>query len=162
MISAQKLKKHFSRNRRRRLQIAAVLFLISSVLPVLGAGWQSRSSNGSEQNDQPQQEKPVQARLYYSNIEDPRQLFDILQKTYHVQFDGVDAVSGPVTLISPGENMVDLSGMLRLLDDVLRGQELMTQRDRREQIIRIVPRQDINDKFIPLQKADPVKVVEIL
>jgi len=161
MIAKTKLKNHFFRHQRKWLQIVAVIFLISSVLPVLAAHRQSRSNSNASQNE-PQQEKPVLARLYYSNIEDPRQLFDILQKTYHVQFVGADAVSGPITLISPGEDMVDLSGMLRLLDDVLRDQELMTQRDRRGQTVRIVPRQDINDKFIPLQKAEPARVVEIL
>ena len=107
----------------------------------------------------PPTEKPAGAQLYYRDV-DPKQLFPILQETYHVQFEGVDTVKGPITLISKGDQKVDLAGMLQLLDEVLSNQAKITRRE--GQIIRIVPRQDIIDKPIELKYAEPQKVVKVL
>lgn len=101
----------------------------------------------------------VKYRLFYRNV-DPKQLFLILQETYHVQFQGADTVTGLLTLISPGDEMVDLDGMLTLLNQVLSAQDKIARRE--GSLIRIVPRQRRFDYFIELKYAEPDKVIKIL
>ena len=60
--------------------------------------------------------RKITASVYYNELE-PRQLFQILSGTFQVQFEGVEAVTGPVTLIS--KEKVDTKGMLQLLNEVL-------------------------------------------
>ena len=66
---------------------------------------------GDGEQGQSGSEKPFAASLFYPNLE-PKQLFEILTETYHVQFEGVDTVTGPLTLISKEQEPVDLAGML--------------------------------------------------
>ncbi|KPK76152.1 MAG: hypothetical protein AMJ79_07875, partial [Phycisphaerae bacterium SM23_30] len=122
----------------------------------------SRAIDSDSAQPQQQREKPIEASLYYSNVE-PKQLFDILQKTFHVQFEGIDTVTGPLTLISSGGKMVDLRGMLQMLDKVLQAQGKKTSRD--GQVIRIELRSATENKFIPLENvksAEVDKIVKIL
>ena len=100
----------------------------------------------------------VRYRLFYQNL-DPKNLFTILQNTYHVLFEGVDTVTGPISLIS-GEDMVDLAGMLKLLNEVLVAQDKIAKQE--GQIIKISPRKRSFDYFIELKHAEPDKVLKII
>jgi len=101
----------------------------------------------------------VMYRLFYRNV-DPKYLFMILQETYHVLFEGVDTVNGPISLISPGEDKVDLAGMLKLLNEVLVAQDKIAKQE--GQIIKISPRKRSDDFFIKLEYAEPEKVLKII
>ncbi len=101
----------------------------------------------------------VKYRLFFRDV-DPKPLFQILQNTYHVLFEGADTVTGPISLISPGEEFVDVEGMLKLLNEVLAAQDKIAKRE--GQIVKITPRQKSFDKFIELKYADPQKVVNII
>ncbi len=101
----------------------------------------------------------VSASLFYRNV-DPKLLFQILTELYHVQFVNTDPVTGPLTLISKEKEMVDVDGMLLLLNEVLSDQNKAARRE--GPIIRIVQIQDTERRWIPLQYAEPAKVVEFL
>ena len=101
----------------------------------------------------------VTYRLFYRNV-DPKNLFIILQESYHIMFEGADTVTGPISLISPGEDMVDVEGMLKLLNEVLAAQDKIAKRQ--GQIVKISPRQKSFDYFIELKYAEPQKVVTII
>ncbi len=98
----------------------------------------------------------VKASCYYPDLE-PKQLFQMLSETYHVQFDGVELVSGPITLIS--REKVDVSGMLSLLNEVLLKQNRKAILN--GQIITITQIQDI-DQVIKLKFLKPEETVQIL
>jgi len=108
----------------------------------------------------PSEQEAIKASLYYPNL-DPKQLFQMLSEIYHVQFEGVDTVTGPISLISKETEMVDVDGMLLLLNGVLSEQNKITVRSE-GQIIRIMPVLDTESKWIELRHADPQKVVEFL
>ncbi|MBN2063851.1 MAG: hypothetical protein JW745_03535 [Sedimentisphaerales bacterium] len=101
-------------------------------------------------------ESTVRASCYYPDLE-PKQLFQMLSETYHVQFDGIDLVSGPITLIS--REKVDVSGMMVLLNEVLQKQNRKAIAN--GQIISIIQIQDI-DQVIKLNHLKPDQAVEIL
>ncbi|MCK4629518.1 MAG: hypothetical protein KAT56_10975, partial [Sedimentisphaerales bacterium] len=101
--------------------------------------------------------KKISASVYYHELE-PRQLFQILSGTFQVQFEGVEAVTGPITLIS--KEKVDMKGMLQLLNDVLAKQNKAAQQ--KGQVIHIVPRQDLENITIPLRYTKPQKVIGTL
>ncbi len=101
-------------------------------------------------------EEAIKASCYYPDLE-PKQLFQMLSETYHVQFDGIELVSGQVTLIS--REKVDVNGMITLLNEVLIKQNRKANLN--GQIIQITPIQDI-DKIIKLNNLEPAQTVEIL
>jgi len=101
--------------------------------------------------------KIISASVYYHELE-PRQLFQILSSTFQVQFEGVEAVTGPITLIS--KEKVDMKGMLQLLNDVLAKQNKAAQQ--KGLVIHIVPRQDLENITIPLRYTNPQKVIGTL
>ncbi|MBN1437407.1 MAG: type II secretion system protein GspD [Sedimentisphaerales bacterium] len=101
----------------------------------------------------------ITASIYYPDVE-PRQLFQMLSETFRVQFEGVDTVTGPLSLISSEQEMVDVEGMLDLLDAVLSEQNRITVRE--GQIIRIVPVEDVERSWIMLEHADPQGVYQFL
>jgi type II secretion system protein D len=90
---------------------------------------------------------------------DPKLLFQRLSDNYLVQFDGGDTVTGTITLVS--KEKVDVTGMLGLLNESLAKQGKEAKLEGKN-LIRIVPVQDLIDKTIKLEKADPVRVREIL
>ena len=137
----------------RRLWLTAFLaFLIVGVFfaTFCSAQRSGRADNSGADQQQQKQEESIKAVLFYKNVEDPKQLFDILQNIYRVQFEGADTVVGPLTLIS--EDYVDVRQMLRLLDEALQDQDKKTFR--RNQIIRIEPRSKTEHKFIPLENVE--------
>ena len=101
-------------------------------------------------------EEVIKASCYYPDLE-PKQLFQMLSETYHVQFDGIELVSGPITLIS--REKVDVQGMIALLNEVLLKQNRKSILN--GQIIQITQIQDI-DKIIKLNNLEPDQTVEIL
>ncbi len=103
--------------------------------------------------------KSVTASLFYPDLE-PKQLFQILSATYHVQFEGTDSVTGPLSLISKEGEKVDLHGMLNLMNEVLAKQNKTTEIT--GQIIRIVSVQNMIDETIPLTHAPKDVVKSIL
>ena len=99
-------------------------------------------------------------QLFYRDME-PKQLFQILSEIYHVQFDeGTATVTGPINLISPGEQMVDLAGMLDLLNEVLAEQNKAATRE--DHLIRIVQRLGTESRWISLNRASAAEVVPFL
>ncbi len=100
--------------------------------------------------------QPIKASCYYPDLE-PKQLFQMLSETYHVQFDGIELVSGPVTLIS--REKVDVNGMIVLLNEVLLKQNRKAILN--GQIIMITQIQDI-DQVIKLSYLKPDETVSIL
>ena len=104
-------------------------------------------------------EKKVSATLYYREVE-PKLLFPILQQIFHVQFEGADTVTVPITLISPGEQEVDLAEMIQLLNEALKGPGKIAELD--GQIVRIVTLKKFEDRKIVLKYANPKDVVPIL
>ncbi|MFC1782121.1 type II secretion system protein GspD [Planctomycetota bacterium] len=119
----------------------------------------SGQANESGAAQKPQQkEEAIKAVLFY-NVEDPKQLFSILQNIYRVQFEGTDTVVGPLTLIS--EDFVDVQGMLELLDDELQKQDKKTSR-RNHQTIQIEPRSKTEHKFIPLENVDSAEIGKVV
>jgi type II secretory pathway component GspD/PulD (secretin) len=99
----------------------------------------------------------ITASIYYHELE-PKQLFQILSATFQVQFEGVEAVTGPITLIS--KEKVDMKGMLQLLNEVLAKQNKTAQQ--KGLVIHVVPRQDLENITIPLRYTNPQKVISTL
>ena len=132
-------------------KLTACSCLIAGLLPALIAPLSAQDEAA---------QAPITARLYYENA-DPRLIFQMLSETYHIQFDqGADAVTQPITLITPEQSQVDLQGMLTLLNDALRRESLTAQLD--GQIVRIVPLQDTLELWISLQHAQPDQIVAFL
>jgi len=102
----------------------------------------------------------IKAKLFYRDVE-PKLLFQMLSDTYKIQFDeGAGTIVAPITLISKGDEPVDLEGMLPLLNDMLSRENKTAVMD--GQVVRIVPLVDTQTRRIPLQYADPDKVVTVL
>ncbi|MBI9017875.1 MAG: hypothetical protein JEZ07_11515 [Phycisphaerae bacterium] len=102
-------------------------------------------------------DEPIKSTLYYKD-NDPKDLFSWLSENYYVQFEGIDQVKGPLTLIS--KEMIDVQGMVKLLNEVLSKQNL--EATLKDQLVAIKRVKDSQDQTIPLQYADPVKVKSIL
>jgi len=147
---------------RWRNAVAALVLICSTAGYILGQEKSKEAAKPDAKTATPTQKtntNQVKYRLFYRNV-DPKNLFIILQESYHVQFEGADTVTGPITLISPGEEMVDLAGMLRLLNEVLAAQDKIAKQE--GQIIKISPRQRSFDYFIELKHAEPDKVLGII
>ncbi len=102
-------------------------------------------------------EQAIRASLYYPELP-AKELFPMLTEIYHVQFEGIDTVGAPVTLVS--KEKVDFQGMLQLLNEVLAKQGRACQFNGK--IVQIVPVQDVIDYVIELKIADPQEVVKLL
>ena len=136
--------------RLRRMKFAVLLF--AAVMVILSATVKGQEVAAGL-------EKKVSATLYYREVE-PKLLFPILQQIFHVQFEGADTVAEPITLISPGEQEVDLAGMIQLLNEALKGPGKIAELDGR--IVRIVTLKKFEDRKIVLKYATPEDVVPIL
>jgi len=139
-----------------RLQMPMVMLVLSLWL----YGWPVASVCNGDDKAAPV-EKPqetIEVSMNYSDW-DPKLLFQRLSDNYLVQFEGSDTVTGAITLIS--KEKINVTGMLVLLNESLakQGKEAKLEGTN---LIRIVPVQDLMDKTIKLEKADPVKVREIL
>ena len=147
---------------RLRKTLVAFLLICTTAGYVLGQEKPKEAAKPGAKAGAPTQKtnaNQVKYRLFYRNV-DPKNLFIILQESYHVQFEGVDTVTGPITLISPGQEMVNLAGMLKLLNEVLVAQDKIAKQE--GQIIKISPRQRSFDYFIELKYAEPDKVLNII
>ena len=92
--------------------------------------------------------EPIRASLNYSDVS-PKQLTSILTEIYHVGFEGADTVTENLTLISKGQEMVDLPGMVSLLNKALAEQNKTARLD--GQIIKIEPLLDFEELWIDLK-----------
>ncbi|MBN2212059.1 MAG: hypothetical protein JW709_11745, partial [Sedimentisphaerales bacterium] len=101
----------------------------------------------------------ITASIFYRDVE-PKLLFQMLSETYHVQFEGVEALNEPISLISEGKEEVNVDGMLQLLNAKLVTENKAAVRE--GSVIRIVPLEDTHPKTINLTYADPEKVVNTL
>ena len=104
-------------------------------------------------------DKPKTAQLFTRNLEASR-LFEILQQLYHVQFENTESVTGKLTLISPGNEEVDIHGMLQVLNQALGAQGKVAKWN--ENVIRIEEAKDIVDEPIWLARGDKEKVTKVL
>ena len=127
------------------------LFALTLVIITLSTAYCAEPQPGEAKK-----EEVIKASCYYPDLE-PKQLFQMLSETYHVQFDGIELVSGPVTLIS--REKVDVNGMINLLNEVLLKQNRKAILN--GQIIKITQIQDM-DKIIKLNNLEPAQTVEIL
>lgn len=146
---------------KRNISKTAVYLVLTGFIALLLTASGVSGQNTDEQADEKKanEKKSITASLYYPDL-DPKQLFQILSATYHVQFEGTDSVTGPISLISKEGEKVDLQGMLALLNEVLAKQNKATEL--KDQIIRIVPVQNMIDVTIPLKHAKPGDVKTIL
>ena len=105
----------------------------------------------------PAKGQPVSASLYYPDLE-PKQLFQILQGTFQVQFQGTESVKGPISLIS--KEKIDVAGMIKLLNAELAKQDMAAERQ--DQTILLRPAKGLEDETIPIQHGDPSAIISIL
>ncbi len=104
--------------------------------------------------------KDVVTASWFFQDGEPKQLMQVLTETYHVQFEGVDLLTEPITLITEEKKKVDLDGVLALLNNVLKERNVIARRE--GDIVRIIPRVDTDVQWFDIKYTDVKSLVKWL